>query len=104
MARTSTARRPTGNGTGTLDRPLRQHIPIDRESTAASGSGPGAVGPVVSATAVHPVLEGAITEVTPAGFWALLPEAERERLGLRFSRLVLKALRTLDIKEVANGY
>jgi hypothetical protein len=38
-------------------------------------------------------------EVTLAAGWALLPEAERERLGLRLSRLVLKALRPLDCKE-----
>ena len=31
--------------------------------------------------------------VTPAAFWALLPPAERERLGLQLSRLVLKAVR-----------
>lgn len=31
--------------------------------------------------------------MTPAAFWALLPTAERERLGLQLSRLVLKAVR-----------
>jgi hypothetical protein len=103
VARSSIARRPAGDRTGTLDRPFRKHVPIDIESTAATGSGLGAAGPMVSTHAVHPVLEEAITEVTPASFWALLPEAERERLGLRFSRLVLKALRTDDPREVANG-
>ncbi len=31
--------------------------------------------------------------MTPAAFWALLPTADRERLGLRLSQLVLKAVR-----------
>ena len=31
--------------------------------------------------------------LTPAALWALLPAAERERLGRRLSRLVLKAVR-----------
>jgi hypothetical protein len=30
--------------------------------------------------------------MTPTAFWALLPPADRERLGLRLSRLVLKAV------------
>jgi hypothetical protein len=50
----------------------------------------------MSAPAAH---EGTITELTLATCWALLPVAERERLGLRLSRLVLKALRPLDLKE-----
>jgi hypothetical protein len=29
----------------------------------------------------------------PDGFWALLPAADRERFGLRLSRLVLRAVR-----------
>jgi len=31
--------------------------------------------------------------VTPDSFWALLPSADRDRLGLRLSRLILKAVR-----------
>ena len=37
--------------------------------------------------------------VTPDGFWALLPDADRERFGLRLSRLVLRAVRTHDTEE-----
>jgi hypothetical protein len=33
-------------------------------------------------------------EVTPPALWALLPAAERERLGRRLSQLVLKAVRS----------
>jgi hypothetical protein len=31
--------------------------------------------------------------MTPLAFWALLPPADRERFGLRLSRLVLRAVR-----------
>ena len=41
----------------------------------------------------HPINQEAITELTPTAFWALLPPTERERLGLRLSQLVLKAVR-----------
>ena len=34
--------------------------------------------------------------VTPDSFWTLLSSADRERLGLRLSRLVLKAVCTPD--------
>ena len=34
--------------------------------------------------------------VTPGLFWTLLSPADRERLGLRLSRLVLRAVRTPD--------
>jgi hypothetical protein len=37
--------------------------------------------------------------MTLDGFWALLPAADRERFGLRLSRLVLRALRTPDTEE-----
>jgi len=40
--------------------------------------------------------------VTSEAFWALLPANERERFGLRLSRLVLRAVRTpeIDLEEV----
>ena len=37
--------------------------------------------------------------MTPAAFWALLPPADRERFGLRLSRLVLRAVRSPDPEE-----
>ena len=37
--------------------------------------------------------------MTPDGFWALLPDADRERFGLRLSRLVLRAVRPNDPEE-----
>jgi len=35
--------------------------------------------------------------VTLEAFWALLPATERERFGLRLSRLVLRAARTPEV-------
>jgi hypothetical protein len=37
--------------------------------------------------------------MTPDAFWALLPAADRERFGLRLSRLVLRAVRAPDPEE-----
>jgi hypothetical protein len=99
VACTATTRRPTGRNAGPLDRPTRRHISTVLKSIAAAGSGVTTTGPIVSAPPPHARDKRTNPEMTPAGFWALLPEAERERLGLRFSRLVLKALRPLDIME-----
>jgi hypothetical protein len=44
------------------------------------------------AAPVGPADEAPSDGLTPTVFWALLPPAERERLGLRLSRLVLKAV------------
>jgi len=96
MARSATARRPASGRSGSLDRSARQHFLIDLESAAASDASLASAGPALSTSAIP---EGTNTALTSAGFWALLPAAERERLGLRLSRLVLKALCPLDIKE-----
>jgi hypothetical protein len=48
----------------------------------------------VPATPVRSAEEEALAVVTPDSFWTLLPPADRERLGVRLSRLVLKAVRT----------
>lgn len=37
--------------------------------------------------------------MTSLAFWALLPPADRERFGLRLSRLVLRAARCPDPEE-----
>ena len=99
MAYSATARRSAGHRSGSLDGSARRHIPIDPRPAVASGQGPTAAGPVLSAAPAYPADEGASTELTSARFWHLLPEIERERFGLRFSRLVLKALRPLDGEE-----
>jgi hypothetical protein len=46
----------------------------------------------VPATPVCSTEEEAISVVIPDSFWTLLPPADRERLGVRLSRLVLKAV------------
>jgi hypothetical protein len=93
MARPATSRRPAGRRTRRLDRPTRRHVPRDSERSPAGGSGLAADGAPVPATPVRSAEEEAADAVTPDLFWALLPPADRERLGLRLSRLVLKAVR-----------
>jgi len=99
VACSAIARRPTGRSAGPLDRPTCQHSSIAFKPIAAPGSGVASAVPIVSASPPHEADEETNFEVTPARFWALLPAAEREQLGLRFSRLVLKAVRPLDITE-----
>jgi hypothetical protein len=53
----------------------------------------------VPATPAHPCDPSPAEAVTPGAFWALLPDADRERFGLRLSRLVLRAVRTPDPEE-----
>jgi hypothetical protein len=54
-------------------------------------------------TASESPAESPPPDLTPGACWVLLPLAERERLQLRLSRLVLKAARipSLDIGENA---
>ena len=94
MARASTSRRPAGRRAARLDRPTHRHVPANAPPDAAPGSGPTADGPDLPAAPDQPIdQDQAITGLTPTAFWALLPAAERERLGLRLSQLVLKAVR-----------
>jgi hypothetical protein len=93
VARPATPRRPAGRRADRLDRPARRHVPADHRPAVAPSPGPAADGPAVAAPAAHSIDPATITELTPTALWALLPAAERERLGLRLSRLVLKALR-----------
>jgi hypothetical protein len=92
VARPATPRRPADRCTGRLDRPAQQHLPDDAGSAAASGSGPSCDGQPVPAAPIRPADEAPSGGITPAAFWDLLPPADRERLGLRLSRLVLKAV------------
>ena len=81
MARPATARRPADGRPGRLDRPARRDLPADPGPSAAAHGPP------------HPLPP---PPVTPDACWALLPAADRERFGLRLSRLVLRAVRTPD--------
>jgi Resolvase, N terminal domain len=93
MARPATARRPADGRAGRLDRPARRYVPVDPRPPAAPGPGPAPDGPAVPATPDHPIDPATALVVTPDAFWALLPPADRERFGLRLSRLVLRAVR-----------
>ena len=97
MARPATSRRPADRHAGRLDRPARRQISTDPEPSPAAGSGPATDGSPVPATPVRSAEEEETVVVTPDSFWTLLPAADRERLGLRLSRLVLKAVRTPDL-------
>ena len=94
MARPATARRPADSRAGRLDRPARRYVPVDRRAPAAGRPRPAGDGQDVPAAPVHPTDPSPAAGVTPGGFWALLPPADRERFGLRLSRLVLRAVRT----------
>jgi len=61
---------------------------------------PAAAGPGLPAPPDRPADQAAADAVTPAAFWALLPAADRDRLGLRLSQLVLKAVRPPVPEEV----
>lgn len=96
MARPATARRPANHRASRLDRPVCRHVPFDPESPAAGSSGPAADGAPVPATPLRSAEEEPLAVVSPDSFWTLLPPADRERLGLRLSRLVLKAVRATN--------
>src|SRR4051794_20955006 len=99
MARPATARRAAVGRTGLLDRPARRYLPADPGSPAPAGPRPAADGPDLPSPSDRPIVTPPAAGVTPDAFWALLPAADRERFGLRLSRLVLRAVRTHDTEE-----
>ena len=97
MARPATARRTSDGRARRLDRPTRRYLPGDPGLPSAVGPRPSPDGDAVPA-APEPALDQAPpADVTPEAFWALLPANERERFGLRLSRLVLRAVRCPDL-------
>ena len=99
MARPATARRPADGRASRLDRPARRDLPVSPGTPVAVGPRPTGDGPDVPATPAHPFDPSPAEAVTPGAFWALLPDADRERFGLRLSRLVLRAVRAPDPEE-----
>jgi hypothetical protein len=93
MARPATPRRPADRRTSRLDRPDRRPLPSDPELPTAAGAGSATDGSPVPTTPGRSAEEEGTDVMTPDTFWLLLPPADRERLGLRLSRLVLKAVR-----------
>ncbi len=97
MARSATARRPTRRRPDRLDRSSQQHLPKHARSAPAFSSGSPLDDATVPAAPLGPAPQASSGEVTPAVFWDLLSASERERLGLRLSHLVLKAVRSSAI-------
>jgi hypothetical protein len=96
MARPATARRPTDGRPGRLDRPARRVLPADTGPPAPARRCLAGDGPALSATPGRPIDPTPSAEVTTGTIWALLPAVDRERFGLRLSRLVLRAVRAPD--------
>jgi hypothetical protein len=99
MARPATSRRPTFGRTGLLDRPARRHLLAEPGPAPAAGPRPAPDGTSVPAAPAHAIDPSPAAGVTPDAFWALLPDADRERFGLRLSRLVLRAVSAPDTEE-----
>lgn len=96
MARPATARRPTHGHTRRLDRPARRHLPDDLATPSTVGQCPSPDGDDVPTAPDPTLVPTSPAGVTPEVFWALLPADQRERFGLRLSRLVLRAVRCPD--------
>src|SRR4051812_28710041 len=96
MARPATARRTSDGRARRLDRPTRRCLPNDPGHTSAVGPCPSPDGDSVPAATERALDQAPPAGVTPEAFWALLPTDERERFGLRLSRLVLRAVRCPD--------
>ena len=101
MARLATARRPADRRTGGLDRPSRRFLPADTGRPAPAGSRPAADGPTLPGAPTQAIEPTPAEGLNPDAFWALLPAAEREKFGVRLSRLVLRAARVPDPGEDA---
>lgn len=93
MARPTTVRRAALDRTGHCNRSGHRSVPHDDGAAAAPGASSPRDDSVVPAASDQPIDQAAIAEMTPTAYWALLPAAERDRLGVRLSRLVLKAVR-----------
>jgi hypothetical protein len=96
MARPATARWSADGRPVRLDRPARRDLPADPGPPAPAGRRPAPDGPAMPATPVYPIDSASPANVTPGALWALLPAGDRERFGLRLSRLVLRAVRAPD--------
>lgn len=99
MARPATARRPADGRSGLLDRPARRDLSADPGPSVTPGPRPATDGPALPAAPAPSIDPSTAVGVTPDGFWALLPAPDRERFGLRLSRLVLRAVCTPDSEE-----
>lgn len=99
MARPATARRPADRRPGRLDRHARRDLPADAVPPTPARRLPAGDGPALPAAPGRPIDPTPSAEVIPATIWALLPAGDRERFGLRLSRLVLRAVRAPGLEE-----
>jgi hypothetical protein len=93
VARFATPRRPTDHHTGHPDRLIAGHIPLDDATLTASGerlAGDGSPLPSV-ATASDQEAQPLSAQDNP---WTALPEADRQRFGRHFSRLLRLAVQS----------
>ena len=93
MARSATTRRPADRCTGHPDGSALRHLCSDEAMPTSSGGFPAGDGvPLPTATTAPDQEAQALNnEDNP---WAALPEADRQRLGRHFSRLLLLAVRS----------
>jgi hypothetical protein len=93
VARSTATRRPADRHTGHPDRSAARHLPTDDAVPSPSGDCPAGDGsPLAKATtASDQEAQGVSADGNP---WAALPEADRQRLGRHFSRLLLLAVRS----------
>lgn len=93
MARSPTARRTADCRTGQSHRPGARHISRDDTSFTPASSDPAGDGAPVPTLTTAPDQEPQPVSV-PDNPWAALAEADRQRLGRHFSRLLLLAVQS----------
>lgn len=93
MARSATTRRPADRRTGQPDRSAPRHHPVDDARLPPSGIGIAGDGALLPAATTAPDQEGQPVSI-PDNPWAALSEADRQRFGRHFSRLLLLAVRS----------
>jgi hypothetical protein len=93
MARSATPRRPADRRAGQPDRSALRHLCLDEARSTPSGDFSAGDGTTLPTPPTTPDQEAQALnhEGNP---WAALPEADRQRLGRHFSRLLLLAVQS----------
>jgi hypothetical protein len=93
MARSPTSRRSADCRTGQAHRSGARHIPHDDTSSTPASSDPAGDGAPVPTLTTAPD-QGPQSVSAPDNPWVALAEADRQRLGRHFSRLLLLAVQS----------
>ncbi len=93
MARSATARRPARCRTGQSHRSGPRHLPSDDAAFTSASSDPAGDGAPVPTLTTAPD-QGPPSVSAPDNPWSALAEADRQRLGRHFSRLLLLAVQS----------